>query len=86
MPVELEKKIQDLGIKVNKEVLGDHNPDGDDVDIISDTKMQVLDRFCKFEKKFPFYRMDVNGYIVKIKVAEAQSKDENVVDLESLRD
>ena len=54
--------------------------------MISDSKLQDLDRFCKFEKKFPFYRMDVNGYIVKIKMAEAQSEGENVIELQYLRE
>ena len=85
-PDVIEKKIQDLGIRVDQKVLGDHNPDGDDVEAISEAKLQELDRYCKFEKSFPFYRMDVNGYIVKIKMAEAQSSGENVIDLQCLRE
>ena len=36
---------------------------------MSESELIKLDRYDKFEKVFPFYRMDVNGYILRVKEA-----------------
>jgi len=36
---------------------------------ISENKLKKMDRYTRFEKTFPFYKMDVNGYILRIKEA-----------------
>jgi TPR repeat protein len=52
---------------VNKDQLKNHNMNGqDDVDSLSQEQFQALDRFTQLEKFFPFYKMDVNGYIFHI--------------------
>ena len=33
----------------------------------------AMDRYCRFEKKFPFYRMDINGYMMLLKIARINS-------------
>jgi len=50
-------------------LLKDFNKSGDDVAEISASKLAKLDRYQKFDKKFPFYRMDINGYALRIKEA-----------------
>ena len=65
-----ERMIAKLGVKIDKTHLNDHNPDGDDRKQITQEELAKLDRYQRFEKRFPFYRMDVNGYILKIKLAE----------------
>ena len=47
----------------------DFNTEGDDVKELSESKLKKMDRYTRFEKLFPFYRMDVNGYILRIKEA-----------------
>lgn len=44
------------------EFLKDFKKDDDDVKEISKDKLAKLDRYQQFEKYFPFYRMDINGY------------------------
>jgi len=63
--------------------LKDFNTEGDDVKVISESKLEKMDRYTRFEKLFPFYRMDVNGYILRIKEAmqsEDMSKDLWMID------
>jgi hypothetical protein len=43
------------------------NHTGDDVKEISKGDLAKKDRYQKFEYMFPFYRMDVAGYQLKIK-------------------
>lgn len=50
-------------------MLKDFNQDGDDVKELTVAKLKKMDRYEKFEKQFPFYKMDVNGYILRIKEA-----------------
>lgn len=38
--------------------------------------MSKLNRYKRFEKLFPFYQMDVNGYILRIKETMAKDKPE----------
>jgi len=56
-------------MKIEAERIQDHKMDGDDVDTIAYAKLSKMDRFERFEYSFPFYKMDVNGYIVHIKAA-----------------
>ena len=56
----------------------DFNKTGDDVKAISEAKLAKMDRLQRFEKLFPFYRMDVNGYSLRIREArEFQGKLDN---------
>ena len=50
-------------------MLKDFNAHGDDVKEIAQSKFAKLDRASKMEKMFPFYRMDVNGYSLRIREA-----------------
>lgn len=45
----------------------DHNFGGDDVKEVKN--YHKLDRYQKFEKLFPFWRMDINGFILHVKQA-----------------
>ena len=47
----------------------DFNKEGDDVREKSIKELEKMDRYTKFEHKFPFYRMDVNGYMLRMKEA-----------------
>ena len=50
----------------------DHDSDGgDDVEEITPLQLKKLGRYQQFEKQFPFYKMDVNGYIFHINDAIA---------------
>jgi len=60
----------------NKDLLKDFNSKGDDVAAISAAKLAKLDRYEQFEKRFPFYRMDINGYSLRIKEAMQKEADE----------
>ena len=42
------------------------NHDGPDVSAISESQLAKLPRLERFEKKFPFYRMDVGGFMYRI--------------------
>ena len=69
----------------------DHNLNDDDVKEIKDSKLSKMDQFERFQYKFPFYRMDVNGYIMHIKEAMKLYKPDSIlmqiheVDLPSLQ-
>ena len=54
---------------VNEEMVSDHKKDADDVKAISKQKLEKMDMYERLEYRFPFYKMDVNGYIVHIKEA-----------------
>ena len=49
--------------------LDDFNPYGDDREPLTAKEFAALNRFEKMEFTFPFYLMDVNGYVFKIKLA-----------------
>jgi hypothetical protein len=49
------------------EQIKDHNLKGDDVTEIKN--YHRLDRYQKFEKLFPFWRMDINGFMMYVKQA-----------------
>ena len=50
-----------------QEKYDDFNRTGDDVKRISEKELKKLNRYQQFEKKFPFYLMDVNGFIMRIR-------------------
>ena len=54
-------------MKIDTMLIKDHSLIGDDVKEISQSKLKAMDRIERFEYKFPFYRMDVNGYQMHIK-------------------
>ena len=49
--------------------LDDFNFKGDDVRKITKSDFSKLNQYEQFEKLFPFYLMDVNGYTLRIKEA-----------------
>lgn len=54
---------------INQEMVSDHKSDADDVKTISTSKLEKMSMFERLEYRFPFYKMDVNGYIQHIKEA-----------------
>ena len=73
---ELSKEDKDILKKkkhskqwYEEEQLQDHCRDCDDVQSISKQDLDKLDRYCQFDKRFPFYKMDVNGFIHEINSA-----------------
>ena len=54
---------------IDTRLIGDHSLNKDDVKEISQSKLKAMDRIQRFEYRFPFYRMDVNGYQMHIKQA-----------------
>lgn len=57
--------------------MADFNETGDDVSKMTKAQMYKLTRYKKFEKQFPWYQMDVNGYIRRIKECMAKEEPEN---------
>lgn len=49
--------------------MNDFNTSGDDVKALTSAQIMKLDRYEKFEKSFPFYQMDVNGFMLLIRKA-----------------
>ena len=49
--------------------LDDFNPYGDDRRTLTAKEFGRLNRYEKLEYTFPFYKMDVNGYVFKVKIA-----------------
>ena len=76
---------------VNEEMVSDHKSNADDVKTISKSKLEKMDMYERLEYRFPFYKMDVNGYIVHIKEAMKLFMPDKLlfniksVDLESLQ-
>ena len=63
-------KLQDKQFHIEREYLYDHKTDGgDDAPPITPIDLRKLDRYCHFEKMFPFYKMDVNGFILHVNMA-----------------
>ena len=50
--------------KKKAQFLRDFNEEVNCNDTIDEYQMEQLDRYERFEKSFPFYKMDVNGYMV----------------------
>lgn len=66
------EKLRKLGVPVNFDEIQDHNFEGeDDVPEIQASKLKDMDRYEQFEKYYPFYRMDVNGFIFHLNEAIA---------------
>lgn len=61
--------IEDKNMKVDSEMIKDHKLDQDDVKAKSKSKLQKMDMFERFQYRFPFYHMDVNGFMMHIKQA-----------------
>lgn len=61
-----EQAFADLGKPVG---LDDFNPYGDDRRELTPKEFARLNRYEKLEYTFPFYKMDVNGFVFKIKIA-----------------
>ena len=59
----------DVNMVVNKEMVADHKLDADDAKNILKSKLVAMDMYERLEYRFPFYLMDVNGYIMHIKEA-----------------
>ena len=57
------------GIINNTTELDDHNYDKDDRDEISPKQLAKMERYERFDHRFPFYKMDVNGFVFHVKVA-----------------
>lgn len=49
--------------------LKDFNEKSDVCETMDDEEMAKLGRYARFEKSFPFYKMDVNGFMVLIRRA-----------------
>lgn len=49
--------------------LGNFNMYGPDRDVLTDLEKQNLNPVQLFEKRFPFYRMDVNGFTYLVRMA-----------------
>ena len=64
----MEKSIT-MSFKEDKN-LSDFNRYGDDRKAYDRATMAKMDTYTRFEKEFPFYRMDVNGYGYLIKRAQ----------------
>ena len=60
------QQIQKNYKKENNYCIKDFNKFGDDVKEISKAELNKLSRFEQFEKRFPFYKMDVNRFILLI--------------------
>ena len=56
-----------MGSKDIVKELKDHSSTGDDVKKVKN--FDKLDPYQKFEKDFPFFRMDVNGYCLHVREA-----------------
>ena len=56
--------------------LADFNQHGDDRKQITAKELSKLNRYQQFEKKFPFYLMDVNGFMFKVRKAMVDHKPE----------
>ena len=55
---------------MNKPVgLEDFNPYADDRKALTEREFKKLNRYEKVEFTFPFYKMDVNGFVFKVKIA-----------------
>ena len=62
-------KFAEKGIINDARELHDHNFDKDDVEEISQKQLMKMERYERFDHRFPFYKMDVNGFIFHVKVA-----------------
>ena len=56
-------------MRLELQFLFKHSNNQEDLKIISPSELKQLDRYCKFDKQFPFYRMDVSGFIHELNKA-----------------
>lgn len=56
--------------------LGDFNQEGDDASKLTEKQLMKLNRYQKFEKLFPFYLMDVNGFMHLVQKGAKQENPE----------
>ena len=57
------------GVKIDHKSIKDHKLDSDDVQTLTAQDLKQLDIFTRYEKSFPFYKMNINGYMFHIKHA-----------------
>jgi len=69
MIIDQNNEVEAALDKRKAKYLNDFNEEGDDVKTIDTQAYEELGRYEKFEKSFPFYKMDVNGFMVLIKRA-----------------
>ena len=67
---------EDKQAKVNESWVKDHAEGEDDTKEITEAKIQKMERLERFEYRFPFYRMDVNGYQAHLRKAMKQFQPE----------
>ena len=61
--------MEKVGLIVNVNLVEDHNLYGDDVKELTTIQLKILPRYSRFEKEFPFYKMDINGFGMHLKTA-----------------
>lgn len=66
---EIRIQAEDKAARINQDLIRDHKLDGDDVKEIKRKELEKMDRLQRFEYRFPFYKMDVNGFVVHVKQA-----------------
>jgi hypothetical protein len=69
----------DVNMAVNKDMVADHSSTKDDVKEISTSKLQKMDIFERLEYRFPFYKMDVNGFTLHVKEAMKMYQPEKIL-------
>lgn len=68
-PTLQKKATLQNAMRTSTKRIKDFHKDEDDVSPLTERALEKMDRFTRFEKMFPFYRMDVNGFIFKLKEA-----------------
>ena len=53
---------EERSISKKAQYLNDAKKDDDDYPAITPAELNKLDRYAQFERKFPFYRIDANGF------------------------
>ena len=64
-----KKEEEQENMERKQKYLEDFNEEGDDVRKLTTVELMALNRFKRFEKSFPFYRMDVNGFMELVRRA-----------------
>ena len=54
---------------INPNLLANHDLSHDDYQPIDEEDLADLDRYHQFDYRFPFYKMNVNGFIFHVKTA-----------------
>lgn len=80
-----EKISSRAQFKTDSKFINDHHLDKDDRKPLTKQQFGMMDRYQQFEHKFPFYLMDVNGYIMHIKEAmKISHPDANYQDIKTV--